>query len=206
MPLPETIPVRFTEEDADNFTIRPVKRQTFQLRELLDMILRVSGNDPARVSQILHSGTIVYHFYRYWWTAIAADSAELAAALANFPSDDPSRPFRAADCSAIILEGAPPARRSVEITRDSASRKPLFSSASLWDRLLLFAAPPNPAPSYTSYSYERSADLYALALSPESASAIVREALRLAPRFMRAQLEQLSSAPRVTFLCPRASA
>ncbi|HET9400002.1 MAG TPA: hypothetical protein VFO34_03540 [Candidatus Acidoferrales bacterium] len=205
MPLPQSIPVRFTEEDADNFTIRPVKRQTFQLRELLDMILRVSGKDPARVSQILHSGTIVYHFYRYWWPAIAAESGELDAALSAFPSDDPSRPFVAADCTFIILESAPPARRSVEIARSAASRKPLFSSASLWDRLLSFAAPPNSPPSYVSYSYERSADLYALALSPESAAAIVREALRLAPRSLRAQLEQLSSAPRVTLLCPRRS-
>lgn len=205
MPLPQTIPVRFTEEDADNFTIRPVKRQTFQLRELLDMILRVSGKDPARISQILHSGTIVYHFYRYWWPAIAADFAELDAALAAFPSDDPSRPFVAADCNAVILESIPPARRSVEIARSSASRKPLFSSASLWDRLLSFASAPSPAPTYVSYSYERSADFYALALSPESASAIVCEALRLAPRSMRPQLEQLSSASRVTFLCPRHS-
>lgn len=63
MPLPETIPVRYTEEEADNFSIRPVKRQTFRLRELVDMILRVTGKDQARVQQILKSGTLVYHFF-----------------------------------------------------------------------------------------------------------------------------------------------
>jgi len=53
VPLPETIPVRYTEEEADNFSIRPVKRQTFRLRELVDMVLRVTGKDLPRVQQIL---------------------------------------------------------------------------------------------------------------------------------------------------------
>ncbi len=73
VPLPETIPARYTEEEADNFSIRPVKRQNFRLRELIDMILRVTGKDLPRVQQILRSGTIVYHFYRYWWQGFDAD-------------------------------------------------------------------------------------------------------------------------------------
>jgi len=202
MPFPDPIPVRFTEEDADNFTIRPVKRQTFRPHELLDMILRVTGKDPARVQQILHSGTIVYHFYRYWWQSLDLTVEDLAAALANFPSDDPSRPFRANECSAVTLESAPSAHRSVEITRESAARKPLFSSASLWDRLMSLGA--SAAPQYSSYSFERSADVYHLALTPDTGAAIVRESARLAPRNLRAQLELLGPASRITFICPRA--
>jgi hypothetical protein len=68
MPLPETIPVRYTDEEAGYVTVRPVVRQTFLLEELLDMILSVAGKDAARVRQLLHSGTIVYHFFRYSWT------------------------------------------------------------------------------------------------------------------------------------------
>ena len=64
MPLPETIPVRYTEEEAGYVTVRPIVRQTFRLDELLDMILSVAGKDAARVRQLLHSGTVVYHFYR----------------------------------------------------------------------------------------------------------------------------------------------
>jgi hypothetical protein len=202
VPLPNTIPVRFTEEDADNFTIRPVKRQTFRPPELLDMILRVTGKDPARVQQILHSGTIVYHFYRYWWQSLDLSAEELAAALANFPSDDPTRPFRANECSAVTLESAPSAHRIVEITRESAGRKPLFSSASLWDRLMSLGA--SAAPQYSAYSFERAADLYHLALTPDIGAAIVRESLRLAPRNLRTQLEHLGPAARITFTCPRA--
>ena len=89
MPLPETIPARYTEEEADNFSIRPVKRQDFRLRELIDMILRVTGKDLPRVQQILRSGTIVYHFYRYWWQGFDADVGDLAVILAEFPGDDP---------------------------------------------------------------------------------------------------------------------
>jgi len=62
VPLPETIPVRYTEEEAGYVTVRPVVRQTFRLTELLDMILSVAGKDTARVRQLLHSGTVVYHF------------------------------------------------------------------------------------------------------------------------------------------------
>ena len=68
MPLPETIPVRYTDEEAGYVTVRPVVRQTFSLEELLDMILSVAGKDVTRVRQLLQSGTIVYHFYRYSWT------------------------------------------------------------------------------------------------------------------------------------------
>ena len=77
MPLPETIPVRYTDEEAGYVTVRPVVRQTFRLDELLDMVLSVAGKDVTRVRQLLHSGTVVYHFYRYSWTGFDADEAEL---------------------------------------------------------------------------------------------------------------------------------
>ena len=63
--------------------MRPLVRQTFRLNELLDMILSVAGKDVARVRQLLHSGTVVYHFYRYSWAGFDASEAELRAALAQ---------------------------------------------------------------------------------------------------------------------------
>ena len=74
MPLPETIPVRFTEEEAEYVSIRPVRRQIFKLRELVDMVLSVTGRDLPRVQQILRTGTIVFHFYRYWWQGFETDA------------------------------------------------------------------------------------------------------------------------------------
>src|ERR1700687_872718 len=104
MPLPESILVRYTEEEAGYVTVRPLVRQTFRLDELLDMILSVAGKDAVRVRQLLHSGTVVYHFYRYSWAGFDADEAELAAALAQFPDADPSRPFDRDRCTVAIFE------------------------------------------------------------------------------------------------------
>ncbi len=68
MPLPEAIPIRYTEEEAGYVSFRPVVRQSFRPDQLLDMVLSVTGKDVARIKQILRSGTVVFHFYRYWWT------------------------------------------------------------------------------------------------------------------------------------------
>ena len=54
MALPETIAVKYTEEEAEYLSMRPVVRQTFRAAELVDMIVRVSGKDSERVQQILH--------------------------------------------------------------------------------------------------------------------------------------------------------
>ncbi len=182
MPLPETIPVRYTEEEADNFSIRPVKRQTFQLRELVDMILRVTGKDQARVQQILRSGTIVYHFFRYWWQGFESDSAEMTALLAEFPGDEPQRAFRAEDCTAIILEPATAGRRVIEIERAAAEHKPLFAARSFWDCLTGMAATSGDdvaggaGVSYAGYSFDRRADLFQVTLTAEQRQSLARDA------------------------------
>lgn len=205
MALPETIPVRYTEEEAEYLSVRPVVRQTFRLQELLDMVLSVTGKDPARVRQILRSGTVVFHFYRYWWQGFEADAEELSALLALFPNADPARPFRPEDCTAVLLEsGGQPPRHSFELARKTGSRKLLFRSRSFWDCLLDLAR--SQAPSYQGYSYLRRADAYQLALSPEQAAALLRHALRLAPRPLRAPLRRLPETSRIIFLCPRRTA
>src|SRR5207244_6506752 len=61
MPLPETITMRFTEEDAGYGTVRPVVKQTFRLAELADMVVSVTGKNAARVQQIFRTGTVAYN-------------------------------------------------------------------------------------------------------------------------------------------------
>ena len=180
MPLPETIPVRYTEEEAGYVTVRPLVRQTFRLDELLDMILSVAGKDVTRVRQLLHSGTVVYHFYRYSWTGFDADETELAAALAQFPDADPSRPFAASQCTNAVFDGAGVnPRHLLDLDREAASKRRMFRGQSFWERLLEIAAEENPA--YQKYSYSRRADLYRLDLDAENASRIDEAANRLAP-------------------------
>jgi hypothetical protein len=202
VPLPETIPVRYTEEEAGYVTVRPLVRQTFRLDELLDMILSVAGKDAARVRQLLHSGTVVYHFFRYSWTGIDADETELAAALARFPDPDPSRPFAASQCTNAVFDdaGANP-RHLLDLVRETASKRRLFRGQSFWEGLLEIAVEENPA--YQKYSYSRRADLYRLDLDAENAAKIEDAANRLASGKLRSALRVLPSAACILFVCPR---
>ena len=202
MPLPETIPVKYTEEEAEYLSLRPVVRQTFRIRELVDMVLGVTGKDVPRIRQILRSGTVVFHFYRYWWAGFEAEEGELRALLGSFPDRDPARLFHMDDCSAVLFEsGGHPPRYSVEIRREAASRKRLFHSRSFWDRIAALAQARPPA--YVDYSYPRRADLYGVDVSPSEIEALVQDAQHLATRSLRVQLTKLAATARVVFVCPR---
>jgi len=202
VPLPETIPVRYTEEEAGYVTVRPLVQQTFRLDELLDMILSVAGKDVARVRQLLHSGTVVYHFYRYTWAAIEANEAELAAALAQFPDAAPPRRVAPSKCTNVVFDeaGANP-RHLLDLDRTVASNRRIFRGKSFWQSLLEIAAEENPV--YQKYSYSRRADLYRLDLDAENASRIEEAANRLASGKLRSALRVLPSAACILFVCPR---
>lgn len=202
MPLPETIPVRYTEEDAGYVTVRPLVRQTFRIDELLDMILNVSGKDVARVGQLLHSGTIVYHFYRYSWAGFDVDETELAAALAQFPDSDPTRPFLPGSCTNAVFDeaGANP-RHLLDLQQAATSRHRLFRRQSFWESLLEIAVEENPA--YQKYSYSRRADLYQLDLDSRNTPLIAAAVDRFATRKVRAALQVLPRTACILFVCPR---
>ncbi len=202
MPLPETIAVKFTEEEAEYLSVRPLVRQTFRAAELVDMVLSVTGKDVARIRQILRSGTVVFHFYRYWWQGFDADAAELAILLAKYPDADPARPFRAEECAALLLEAVGHGRRRpFEVRREIASAKRLLRSRSLWDCLLDLAR--SQAPVYQEYSYARQADVFTRELSSAEAASLAQDAQRLAPRGLRVRLKLLPLTARILFVCPR---
>ena len=202
VPLPETIPVRYSEEEAGYVSLRPIVRQTFGVHELLDMVLRVTGKDAARVRQILRSGTIAYHYHRYWWATLDAGENELAEALARFPDADPTRVFSESDCVAVVFEsGGVAARELARIERRAASHRRWLRPRSLWDFLLAPAGAA--APKYHGYSYEWSADVFCHDVSEEEAAKLEEEAERLAPRGLRHALRGLMAARRALFICPR---
>jgi len=183
-------------------TVRPLVRQTFRLEELLDMILSVAGKDPARVRQLLHSGTVVYHFYRYTWTGFDADETELAAALAKFPDADPSRPFAPGKCTNAVFDDASPnPRHLLDLNRASASRRRFFHRRSFWDRLLEIAGEENLE--YQRYSYGRRADIYRLYLDGAITERIEEAAARLATGNLRSALRVLAATAYILFVCPR---
>jgi len=216
VPLPETIAVKYTEEEAEYLSMRPLVRQTFRAPELVDMIVQVAGKDPARVQQILRAGTVVFHSFRYWWQGFDPDQAALAEILATYPDADPARPFRAADCTEVILEssGSPP-RHSLRITKESAAKssplqkitRALRHQPSFWQILMNFAdeaqAQPQPRPRYREYSYTRRADLYSIALTAQQIARLTQEAARHAPRPLRAEILEPPAISQIVFVCPR---
>jgi hypothetical protein len=205
VPLPETIPVKYTEEEAEYLSVRPVVRQAFSSTELVDMVVSVAGKDLARVQKILSAGTVVFHSFRYWWTGFEADSAALQELLRKYPDPDPSRAFRAEDCTEVVLEssGSPP-RHSLHIRREEAAKRRLLRSRSFWDNLMNLAR--DAAPGYREYSYSLRGDIYVLVLSPEQIARLAREAMRSAPRTLRTDLAVLSAISQIVFVCPRLAA
>lgn len=120
MAPPEVIAVRHTEEEAGYVSFRPVVRQNFRLSDLLGLVLGVTGKQPARIRQILRSGSVSFHSHRYWWDGFQVEEHDLAALLARFPDSDPSRAFRPEACTAALLEaGGSPSRP------DSSGLRPL---------------------------------------------------------------------------------
>jgi len=200
--LPETIPVRYTEEEAEYLSVRPVVRQTFRLEELVDMVLGVTGKDAVRIQQILRAGTIVFNYYRYWWTGFEAGREELKEVLARFPDTEPGRKFRAEECTAVVLEGpGSPARVTLQIERKEGERKRLLRSKSLWDLLLGLAGEQTPA--YKGYSYARRADAFEVSLAEEEAARFLLEVARVAPRGLAMQVRQVPEVRGILYLCPR---
>lgn len=200
--MPETIAIRFTEEDAGYVTVRPVVKQIFRLAELADMVLSVTGKNVSRVQQIFRAGTVVYNGFRYRWEGFSSETAELTALLAPFPDDDPSRPFDANAATTVSIETGGGTQRSLlEVTRQEASGKRLFNKRSPW-QILLNAARTS-ALRYEKYSHSQRADLYRLHLLPEAAIALRNEALAAAPRALRKKLAGLQPPSALLFFVPR---
>jgi hypothetical protein len=204
MPLPETIAMRFTEEDAGYVTVRPVVKQTFRLAELADMVLSVTGKNASRVQQIFRAGTVVYNGYRYWWDGFPSNEDEITGLLATFPDDDPTRVFDAAEVTAASLEiGGGTQRSLVGLARREASAKKLFNTRSPWE--ILLKAAQDSTPRYDKYSHADRADVYRLHLSPEVAAALLKQLLDASPRVLRKKLAALQPPAALLFFIPRTS-
>jgi hypothetical protein len=201
MALPELIPVKYTEEEAKFLSVRPVVRQSFRPYELLDMILGVTGKDAARVQQVLRSGTVVFHFYRYWWEGLEVSASELAAPLAAFPDADPARPFCIEECTAVLLDTG--SQIPAQWTRQEASRRRWLRRSNFWEVLMAVAAAASPH--YERYAYDRKSDVYSLPLGGARKDRLARAATALLPAAQRGPLAVLPRATRLLLFCPRAA-
>jgi hypothetical protein len=203
MPLPETIAMRFTEEDAGYVTVRPVVKQTFRLGELADMVVSVTGKNVSRVQQIFRAGTVVYNGYRYWWDGFSSNEDEITGLLAPFPDDDPLRPFDTAQVTAVSLEIGGGAQRSlVRISRHEAFAKKLFHKQSPWE--ILLATAQHAAPRYEKYSHAERADVYHVHLAAVMAASLLKQIINASSRTLRKKLAALQPPAAILFFVPRA--
>ena len=202
MPIPETIAIRFTEEDAGYVTVRPVVRQTFRLGELADMVVSVTGKNIPRVQQIFRAGTVVYNGYRYWWPGFAANEDETAGLLAVFPDDDPELLFNPDRVAEVSLEiGGGTQRVLVGIERGEATARRLFRKQSPME--LLLARVRDSPPRYEKYSYSERADVYRVQLSFGVAASLLKEVAAASKRGLRKKLTALQPPSAVLFFIPR---
>jgi len=162
MPLPDTIRVRLSSEEAGAISLTEVVVREMPLRELVEYMLPLAGKNTARIREFLKRGSLVSGASRFRWTGWEAAEEELAALLEGFPDPDPLRPFAAERCVRAVLRGA---GRTVEIPREAGARTRALRRESFWDSLMEIAA----AGRYSGYSYRHRADRFEVALEPEAA-------------------------------------
>jgi len=160
MALPPTIRVKLSSEAAGSISLTPVVAQEMPLRDLVEHMLGITGKDEARIRELLLRGSVVSGASRFRWAGWEAGIADLRELLATFPDPDPTRAFRAAHCTRVILRGG---RQSIEITREAGSRKGLFQRKTFWDLMMDVIAASSPE--YSGYSYRDRSDRYLRELS-----------------------------------------
>ena len=175
MPLPETLRVKLSSEAAGSIAMTPVVVQQMPLREIVDLMLPLTGKDVSRLRELLRRGSLVSGASRFRWDGFEADREPLQELIAAFPDSDPTLPFRPQDLIRCVLRG--PATR-LEIPAEAAAKRAFLKRRSFQDHLLELAATIPPV--YIDYSYKDHADRFQIRLTPPTL-ALLREQANLLP-------------------------
>lgn len=183
MSLPETIRVKLSTEAAGAISLTEVVVRDMPVRELIELMLGITGKSVERVHDLLLRGTLVSGASRFRWQGWDTERQSLRELLASFPSAEPERPFARERCVRVILWGA---GTQIDISREVASRTRLLRRASFWDVLVEVAASGDPR--YVEYSYRERADCYRVELSPEAAARLRQSAPMIGYSALEAQI------------------
>jgi len=173
MPLPETIRVKLSSESVGSIAMTPVVVQEMPLRDIVELMLALTGKDAARIRELLLRGSLVSGASRFRWESLDAETGAIEQLLTALPDPDPRRAFQADACTRVVLRGA---GVRIDVPLEAAGKHGLLQRRSYRDVLLEVAA--GTAPLYVDYSYKDRADRYHLRLSPQAA-AHLREAANL---------------------------
>ena len=173
--------VKISSEDAGSIALTPVVMRDMPLRELVELMLGLTGKDPKRIAELLRRGTLVSSASRFRWAGLDMDVTDL---LATFPDPNPTRHFDATHCVRLMLRSGP---TKIDMARETAEKKRLLKSECFWDLLLATA----PAPQYVNYSYKERADVYRSRLEIGAAKRISEGARLLAYSVLAGQVQAL---------------
>lgn len=165
MALPDTVRVKLSSEEAGFISITSVVVRDIPTRELIELMLGVTGKDTGRIHELLLRGTLVSGASRLRWEGWNAERGGIEAVLATFPDPDPKRPFTPGHCVRAVLQG--PGCR-IELLRDLAGRRRFLRKKSFWDVLIAIAL--ETELDYVEYSYKHRADCYRMAVSLPAAA------------------------------------
>ena len=177
MPLPETIAVKLSSDDAGAISITRVVTQQMGLQELFAAIVAVTGKDAVRIHRILHAGTLLDGGTRYRWGDLDPSAEEIHRQLSRFPDPDPGRQFVKQNAFAATLRE--PSGRSFPLSREAAAKRRFLRRRSFWDVLAHLAVTGDLR--YVTYSYREQADVYRLQLSG-SGLATIQDSAKLLQR------------------------
>ena len=184
--------IKISSEEAGSIALTPVVVRDMPVRELVELMLGVTGKDPRRIGELLKRGTFVSGASRFRWIGMEMDVTGL---LTSFPNPDPSRQFEPGNCDRAILRGG---AKRIELPRDAAQKKRFFQSGCFWD-LLLAALP---SPQYLDYSFKERADIYRAPVGTEAAKTLTEGSKLLAYSTLATQMRALAL-DSVDFYLPR---
>ena len=183
MALPDTVRAKLSSEAAGSISVSSVVVRDIPMRELVELMLGLTGKDVERIRELLLRGTLVSGASRFRWAGWEADPADLQALLTAFPDPQPQRPFAGAQCVRMVLRG--PAAQ-IDIGREAGRKRRLFRRTSFWDNCMRLAE--NAALEYIEYSYRERADRYRMKLGPASGTEIRESARMLAYSSLESQI------------------
>ncbi len=173
MTLPETIRVKISSEEAGFLSITPVVVREIPVRELVELMLGLTGKEMTRIRELLLRGTLVNGASRFRWEGWDADAGSLETLLATFPDPDPGLPFSPERCVRAVLRGT---GLRVDLPREAGVKRRFLRKQSFWDVLIESAQ--RERLRYVDYSYSDRADLFEMAVS-SSLAAFLKESAGL---------------------------
>ncbi|OFV95150.1 MAG: hypothetical protein A3H28_06450 [Acidobacteria bacterium RIFCSPLOWO2_02_FULL_61_28] len=180
---PTKIRVKLVSEAAEYVSITHVVQRDFSLTELVETMLPILGKDAPRIRQILRAGTLSTGEYRYRWEPLEVEERDLESLLGSLPGPEPSRAFQPDTCFLVRFRRGP---ETLDLPRESASRKQLFARQSFWDGLLALAGDVH----YADYSHADRADVFALPLDRDTAEQLCGLLSLFKPRSAAERLER----------------